>query len=513
MATKVIMPQLGESVVEGTVTKWLRQEGEKIEEFDSLLEVNTDKVDTEIPSPASGTVLKILVAEGETVEAGTLLAWIGQPGEDYEQGVRGDGEQTQATPVGEKPPASQDHAAATQPVATSAAPADQPSLQEKPDEAQAAQGPVQEQEPPEHPQVPAEPPAREEPAPAATVQSFGGRRELGFISPVVARMAEEHGVDLYQVEGTGEGGRITKRDVQDYLDRQHERRTELQPEPEPEPGAPAPWETPGEGDLFRPTELMFPGEQEEEKEEEQPQQPAARQEPQAEAPAAVQPGELISLSPMRQRIAEHMVHSKHTSPHVTTVMEANLAKVTAHREANKARYAQNGVNLTYTAYFVSAAVEALKAYPLVNSSWTDGGIRVHGEIHIGLAVSLGEEGLIVPVIKGADGYSLLGLARAVNDLAQRARSKGLKPDDVRGGTFSITNHGTGRSLFATPIINQPQTGILGVGAIQKRVVVIEDAIAIRPMVYLSLTFDHRILDGGAADGFLWKVVTVLEEWS
>jgi pyruvate/2-oxoglutarate dehydrogenase complex dihydrolipoamide acyltransferase (E2) component len=495
MLTKVIMPQLGESVVEGTVTKWLRQEGEQIEEFDSLLEVNTDKVDTEIPSPASGTLLKILVPEGQTVEAGTLLAWIGQPGDEIPLG--GDaGDQTQALEEGETLP---DHSADTQPVGTEAAPAreEAPEAAEPQSQDEQAPGPDSQEL------------AQGAPIAEPQDEELPSRRELGFISPVVARIAGEHGVDLHQVEGTGEGGRITKRDVQAYLDRHaQEAPRQPQPEPEAEPGAPAPWETPGEGDLFRPTELMFPGEQDEEK----PPEPV-KETPAAKEPAAVQPGQLVSLSPMRQRIAQHMVQSKHTSPHVTTVMEANLARVSAHRETHKSRYSQNGVNLTYTAYFVSAVVEALKAYPLVNSSWTDEGIQIHGDINLGLAVSLGEEGLIVPVIKNADGLSLLGLARAINDLANRARQRKLKPDEVRGGTFSITNHGTGRSLFATPIINQPQAGILGVGAIQKRVVVIDDAIAVRPMVYLSFTFDHRILDGASADGFLGKIVSILEEWT
>jgi 2-oxoisovalerate dehydrogenase E2 component (dihydrolipoyl transacylase) len=222
---------------------------------------------------------------------------------------------------------------------------------------------------------------------------------------------------------------------------------------------------------------------------------------------------------VRRAIAEHMVYSKHTSPHVTTVMEADLSRVVAHREANKAQFARDGANLTFTAYFVAATVAALKAFPLVNSSWSEEGIVLHKEINVGMATSLGEAGLIVPVIKNADGLSLLGVARAVNDLANRARSRQLKPDEVKGGTFTITNHGTSGSLFATPVINQPQCGILGVGAIQKRVVVINDdggsadAIAIRPMAYLSLTFDHRILDGAIADYFLGKVVEYLQNWT
>jgi 2-oxoglutarate dehydrogenase E2 component (dihydrolipoamide succinyltransferase) len=232
---------------------------------------------------------------------------------------------------------------------------------------------------------------------------------------------------------------------------------------------------------------------------------------------------VLPLNTVRQAIAEHMVLSKRTSPHVTTVMEVDLGRVVAHRQANKEAFAREGVNLTFTAYFVIAAVYALKAYPIVNSSWSDAGIVLHRDINIGMAASLGEAGLIVPVIKNADRLSLSGTARAVNDLAQRARSRQLKPDEVKGGTFTLTNHGTSGSLFATPIINQPQCGILGVGAIQKRVVVVSgensdltsgvsDSIAIRPMVYVSLTFDHRILDGAIADTFLSKVVESLQTW-
>jgi 2-oxoglutarate dehydrogenase E2 component (dihydrolipoamide succinyltransferase) len=230
-----------------------------------------------------------------------------------------------------------------------------------------------------------------------------------------------------------------------------------------------------------------------------------------------QAGNLLPLTPVRRAIADHMVLSRRTSPHVTTVMEVDLSRVVAHRQANKADFARDGVNLTFTAYFASASATALRAYPIVNSSWTEEGIRLHQQINIGMATSLGEDGLIVPVIKGADSLSLLGLARAINDLANRARLKKLQPDEVKGGTFTITNHGTSGSLFAMPIINQPQCAILGIGAIQKRVVVISDesqgdSIAIRPMVYLSLTFDHRILDGALADYFLGKVVESLKNW-
>lgn len=323
----------------------------------------------------------------------------------------------------------------------------------------------------------------------------------------MAKIAQEKGLDLHQVKGTGLGGRITKKDVLAYIDRlEAEEITSesAQPEPVPVPVAPAVPQTPA----ARPVAT--------------PPSPGA---PAIPAPGSTFPGEqeIVPLTPVRRAIAEHMVFSKRTSPHVTTVMEADLSRVVAHREANKAAFSRDGISLTYTAYFLSAAVTALKAYPLVNSSWSDSGVLLHKQINVGMATSLGEEGLIVPVLKNADSLSLLGLARSVNELANRARAHKLQPDEVKGGTFTITNHGTSGSLFATPIINQPQCAILGVGVIQKRVVVIEqadtsgmgipDAIAIRPMVYVSLTFDHRILDGAMGDAFLKKVVETLEIWA
>jgi len=223
-------------------------------------------------------------------------------------------------------------------------------------------------------------------------------------------------------------------------------------------------------------------------------------------------GESIPLTPMRKRIAEHMVQSKLTAPHVTTVMEADMGRVAAHRSALKQAFANRGINLTYTAYFLSAIVTALKAVPLTNASWGEEEIRIHTAIHLGMVVALPDGGLIVPVLKYADELSLTGMARLVNELVQKARSGHLSPDDVQGGTFTLTNHGTKGSLFATPVINRPQSGILGTGIIQKRVVVVDDAIAIRPMVYLSYTFDHRILDGASADDYLATVVQALENW-
>ncbi len=457
MATHVIMPQLGESLVEGTVSKWLKKEGDPVNEFEPLMEVNTDKVDTEVPSPATGIVLKLYIPEGATVKAGTLLAVIGQPGE--------------ATPEGGVTPAQAGHAPA---------------------------GPAP---------IPAGVIHLPGAVAAASAPAASTRRDLGFISPVVAKIADEHKVDLQLVTGTGQGGRITKKDVLDYVEKM---KAALASAPPPQPtvaAEPPPWERPGEGDLFRPTELQFGSK-------------AAQVAP---APPPTSPVEesFIPVVGMRKLIAEHMVRSEHTSPHVTTVFEADLSKVLAHLEAHKEQFAQDGVTLTLTAYFVSAAVAALKAAPIVNSQWSeDGGsnarIVLKREVNIGLAVALDAEGggLIVPVIKSADSKSLLGIAREVNDLARRARAKALKPDEVQGGTFTITNHGVSGSLFATPIINQPQTGILGVGLMQKRVVVTSgDAIAIRPLVYLTLTFDHRILDGAVADRFLAAVKQTLENWS
>ncbi|MCI0550604.1 MAG: 2-oxo acid dehydrogenase subunit E2 [Anaerolineae bacterium] len=406
MATKVLVPLLGEGVEEVTVIKWLKKEGDSVNELEPLLEVNTDKVDTEIPAPASGTVLKILAEEGLPAKVGATLAFIGKPGESVE--VSGGQVPSSTLPGGE--------------------------------EAQIKE--------------------------VAKPQTSHATGDIGFISPVVAKIAAEHRVNLQQVQGTGLNGRITKNDVLNFVE------TGKSVIPVTQPSTPvAPVVTPVVGD------------------------------------------QLIKHTVIRKQIAEHMVMSKHTSPHVLTVMEADMSRVTRHRDVNKEIFARDGINLTYTAYFMAAIVAGLKNYPIVNSSWTDEGVLVHKAVNVGMATSLGEEGLIVPVIKDADNLSLLAMARAVNDLANRARSKKLQPDEVKGGTFTLTNHGISGSLFAYPVINQPQCGILGVGAMQKRVVVIDDAIAIRPMVYLSFVFDHRILDGARADAFLTKVKETLENWA
>lgn len=438
MTTNVLMPLLGEAVLEGTVSKWLKQEGDVVNEFDPLLEVNTDKVDTEIPAPTAGVVLKTLVPAGTTVKVGTVLAIIGQPGE------------------------------------AGAAPA-------LPGATGAANGGAAK-------------PVAASPAPAATPAA---RRELGFISPVVAKLADEYQVDLTQIAGTGLNSRITKKDVLAYVEQRQAQRVA------PQPAAPQPT-TP---QITVPQVVA-------------PPQPVAMPQPVAPSiqPAVVPAGDedSIPVVGMRKLIAEHMVLSKHTSPHVTTVHEADLSRVIAHQKANEAAFARDGVKLTLTAYFMSAIVVGLKAVPIVNSQWATDKILLKREINIGMAVAL-EEGLIVPVLKHADEKSLLGLAREVNDLAKRARAKALRPDEVQGGTFTLTNHGVSGSLFATPVINQPQTGILGVGALQKRVVVLtangEDLMVIRPMVYLGLTFDHRILDGAVADKFVATVRKTLENWA
>ncbi len=394
MATKVLVPRLGEGVDELTIAKWLKNEGDPVNELEPLLEVETDKVITEIPSPATGIVLKIAVPENATVRVGDVMAWIGQAGESV--------------------------------------------------------------------QVPIEPGSKVKSQ--KSVEQFPVIRspllityELGFLSPVVRKIATEHNLDLSRVQGTGLNGRITKQDVLASLE--HPTLTHT--------------------NKTRGAEMH---------------------------------DKLIAVTTIRRQIAERMQQSKQIAPHVLTVMEADMTGVVAHRSANKTTFSADGADLTYTAYFIAAIAAGLKSRPLVNSTWTEQGILVHPEINVGMATSLGEEGLIVPVLRRADELSLLGIARAVNDLATRARTRKLHPEEVRDGTFTLTNHGIGGSLFAMPIINQPQCGILGVGAIQKRVVAINDAIAIHPMVYLSFVFDHRILDGASADAFLVKVKESLEKW-
>lgn len=449
MATEIRMPQLGESVTEGTIGRWLKQPGDQVAKYEPLLEVVTDKVDTEVPAPVAGTLVEILVAEGETVRVGTVIARVGA-----------------ADAASPRP-------ADAPPAATPAPPAD-PS--------------------PGAPTSPQAPPAVD-----------GAPARNPFLSPVVARLVAEHGLDPAAIPGTGQGGRVTKQDVLRFVE---ERAAAGVPDGTPveaQHAAPLPPAAPAAGAAPPAMTTVAPP-------------PAAPQSRPAGAPVADLPedAELVPLTPMRRSIAEHMERSVRTAPHVTTVMEVDLGRVLAHREANKAEFARQGARLTMTPYFVQAVAACLAGAPVLNGSFTAEGIVLNRRVHIGVAVAL-DEGLLVPVVRDADEKSLLGLARAVGDLAERARARRLRPDETQGGTFTITNHGVSGSLFATPIINQPQSAILGVGAVVKRPVVVTqggaDAIAIRPICYLSLTFDHRIADGATADAFLAGVKAMLEGYS
>ncbi len=429
MAQEIILPEMGEGVIEGTLAKWLVKPGDTVEKYAPIAEVETDKVTTETTAETAGTILELCVAEGATVPVGTVLAYIGEAGE--------------AVPA-ETAPATVETAAPRESVSSETN----------------------------------SPAATQAPPPAQSAGGYTGR-----ISPVVGRIASEHQIDLAQVRGTGRDGRITKRDVLAYIEQRGDA-------------------TNGSARTAAPPVLA-------------PQMPAAvTSQPAAARMPTASPGEndeLVPLTTMRRSIADHMVNSRRTSPHVTSVFEIDFSSVAAHRKAHKEQFARDGVNLTFTAYIVAATIQALKAHPLANSSWSDEGIILKRDINVGIAAAI-EDGLIVPVIRNADGLNLLGLARAINDVTTRARDKQLKPADVQGGTFSITNHGTSGSLFAMPIINQPQSGILGVGKIEKRVKVINDAIAIRPLAYVSFTFDHRILDGAGGDAFLSTIQKTLEEW-
>ena len=421
----VVMPQMGESIVEGTLTKWLKKPGDTVERDEPLFEISTDKVDTEIPSPSAGTLAEALVAEGQTVGVGTIVARISG------------GPAAVAAP-------------APAPVAV-AAPA--PALPPPP----ATAAPV------------AAAPAVVAPVVARVVTA----EPAGPLSPLVRRMARENNIDLSKIPGTGAGGRITKEDVEKHMS---------QPAAAAAAAAPA-----------SPSVVV-------------PPVPS----PTPTAKTRVEP-----MSNMRQKIAEHMLMSKRTSAHVTTVHRVDMTKVAKMRAKNKDEFAaRHGMSLTFLPFVARAAAEALRAFPIVNASIDGPNIVFHNEINMGIAVALdGGNGLIVPVIRNADEKNVLGLQRSIVDLAARARSKQLKPDEIQGGTFSITNFGSYGSVFATPVINQPQVAILGVGTVEKMPVVIDDAIAIRSQCYLALTFDHRLIDGAMGDQFTAKVKAVLENWS
>jgi 2-oxoglutarate dehydrogenase dihydrolipoamide succinyltransferase (E2 component) len=458
---QIEMPQMGVSVAEGTIVEWLKQPGDWVEADETVAMVTTDKVDVEIPSPSTGRLERILVKPDETVPVGTPLAEIdpsGKPGEAHPQ----EHEHTQ-------PPQEQ-------------------------------RAPAQGQREPAAPQAPAE--TGREPARG---EANGEPDRSQFYSPVVRRIAEQHGIDLSQVEGTGIGGRIRKRDVLAQLEQggaPKERPLHMESPYRPEEEA-APAEAEGPAEAEAPTEAGTP-------EEEAP----------ALATGAAADGEAVAgrrepMTPMRRQIAEHMLASRRTSAHCTTIVEVDMGGVAADRAELKQRMARRQVPLTYLAFVATATVEALERHPIVNASIEGEEIVYHDDVNLGIAVAL-EQGLIVPVIPKAQRLSLEGMAAAIADVAERARGGGLEPDDVHGGTFTITNPGQFGAVLATPIINQPQVAILDLEAIVKRPVVVSedgsDAIAIRPMTYLCMSWDHRALDGAEAARFLADVEQTLEGW-
>ncbi len=421
----VIMPQMGESIVEGTITKWIKQVGETVERDEPLFEISTDKVDTEVPSPVAGVLQKIFVEEGETVEINTLVARIGD----------GSGDVEEAGAERAPPPAKAQAASAAVTGAAAKETAEAPSKAE------------------------------------AEVNGADRVRT----SPLVRRLAKEHGIDLSQVRGTGQGGRVSKKDVEAYL------KTREEAPPTAAASATALGEALG---TFRPA-------------------PEARF-----GDHTVEP-----LSTMRRKIAEHMALTMRLAPHVSTVHQIDCTAVAKLREEQRQKfYEHNALKLTFMPFFLRAAASALKEFPAVNASLDGDQVVYHNDVNIAVAVAL-DGGLIVPVIRAVDEKSILGLQRAVNDLASRARHKQLKPEEVQQGTFSISNYGSFGSLFATPAINQPNSAILGLGAVHKAPVIVNDAIAIRSICYATLTFDHRLLDGALADQFMTHLKGVIGSWT
>ncbi len=458
-AVDVVMPQMGVSVSEGTITKWLKSEGESIEADEALLEISTDKVDTEVPSPASGVLGAILVQEGETVDVGTTIATILPEG------------------AGARAPATQE--AAVEATAASSAEGGPPPLLTETIEEQ---------------------PAPPEPSEGSDTADGEGRL---FVSPVVARIAAEHGVDVSTIAGTGRGGRVTKTDILAFIDG----RGETAPVAPPAPGEPA---KPAVTPPMPPPRAT-------------PPPPAPPPPPPPASPTMTSEpagGERFEpMSVMRRAIAEHMIRSVQTSAHVTTIFEIDMSRVVAIRSRLKRDYDEkHGARLTFLPFICRAVVEALGTWPRMNAEIRDDQIVLKDYVNLGIAVALDDgKGLIVPVIRSADEKNLLGITRAIADLAERARTKKLLPDDVQGGTFTITNPGGFGAIGGTPIINQPQVGVLDVEAIVKRPVVVtdeqgNDSIAIRPMMNLCLSYDHRLVDGAYAAPFMRDVKANLETW-
>jgi pyruvate dehydrogenase E2 component (dihydrolipoamide acetyltransferase) len=466
MAVDVVMPQMGESIFEGTITKWLKKPGDKVERDEPLFEISTDKVDAEIPSPSAGVLKEIKIAEGQTVPIQTIVAVI--------DGAGGAAVSAPAPNPATAPASSAIKPAAPAPVPATAKPA-------APAPSAAAASPA---------------------APAGTSS------ERIHSSPLVRRLAKEHGVDLSAIPGTGAGGRITKEDIQAVIAGQNGGAAPDVSTPAPGPAAVRPSAPPPPPVALAPAAAAASG-------------PAVHGSVYTPALQLAVPRERLyfgnyevqPMSIMRQRIAEHMVASTHVSPHVYSVDEIDMTKVAAIRAKAKEEFEKRyETKLTFMPFFVKAVVAGLRAYPTLNASLDGTNVVLHKEINVGIAVAL-DWGLIVPVVKNADEKNLLGIQRTLNDLAERARSKKLKPEEVQEGTFSITNPGVFGGLFGLPVISQPNVGILGLGAIEKRPVVINDSIAIRSMCYVTLSYDHRVVDGAVAHQFLHKVKETLENWS
>jgi pyruvate dehydrogenase E2 component (dihydrolipoamide acetyltransferase) len=439
MSTNVVMPQMGESIAEGTVVRWIKKVGDAVDRDEPLFEISTDKVDAEIPSPGAGVLTEIKVKEGETVPVNSVVAVIG------EAGARAEAQPAAATESATAAPSAMPEAAAGQPESAPAV-------------AATAEGRAGLQ-----PRTPAR-----SSAPAAPPGSALTKEELRRqkSSPLVRRIAREHNVDIRQINGTGISGRVTKNDILGFLESGKEGR------------------------------------------------PFDRAQGKRAAGPAYGPGDRVEIVPMtimRRKIAEHMVLSAHTSPHVYSVYEVNFGRLSQLRERKKAEYERAGGKLSFTALIAKVVVDALRAFPIANASIDGDNIVYKKDINLGIAVAL-EQGLIVPVIRNADEKNLLGLCRAIEDLASRARSKRLSPDEVQGGTFTITNPGIFGAVYGLPLINQPQVAILGVGGIEKRAVVVDDAIAIRPTCHLSLGYDHRLIDGADAGRFLSFIKERLEQF-
>jgi 2-oxoglutarate dehydrogenase E2 component (dihydrolipoamide succinyltransferase) len=522
--TDVIMPQMGESIAEGTITKWMKKVGDKVERDEPLFEISTDKVDAEIPAPAAGILKEIRVEPGTTVAINTVVGIIGAEGEATATPTAAASQAAPAPPPAQPAqPAQPAPAARQQPAQTSTPPAAPPGTAETPKPAAQSDGGATAPPSTSSATSPTTPPAGAPlgaaEAPGTQAQRSGGspapspsspaaaekpRAEMTVdelrqtrSSPVVRKIAAEHNLDISQIPGTGIAGRVTKNDILGHIETKPAgaAQAEAGAPPAAAPSQPAPQSAP-------------------------PQAPRPQAQPQSSAPAtpfvpAYQPGErvqVVPMSPIRRKTAEHMVLSKRISAHVTTVFEMDMARIDALRKKYRQQYEErSGIKLTYLPFILKATIDAIKAFPIVNSSVEGDSIVHKQDINIGLAVAL-DWGLIVPVIRNADEKNILGLARAVNDLADRARNKKLKVDEVQGGTFTVTNPGVFGSLFGTPIINQPQVAILGIGTIEKRAVVRDDAIAIRTMAFFALSFDHRIVDGADADRFMAHIKKGLQEF-